>query len=285
MSRQILKFANSFMFYFNFIFVQNTDRIATTAAERYLLVYMIAVLVIITSLVILFFIVFQKRKNKLLLEKIKQKQAFEQEIVLAQTETQEQTLKNIGWELHDNVGQLLSFASMQLSILKMQVQDDVKEKFKDTTEALSQSLHEVRQLSRTLNNEVVLNIGFEKSISNELKRLQKMKFASAELKIIGDKIEFSNKKHEIIIFRILQEFLSNSVKYSEAENLSVTLNYTPEDLIITAEDDGIGFDVNTVKKGAGLLNMNSRANLVNASFELISQPNEGVKMVIKYPFD
>ena len=78
-----------------------------------------------------------KRKNKLLLERIKQQQAFDAEIVQAQTETQEQTLKNIGWELHDNVGQLLSFASMQLSILKMEVSDDVKEKFKQTYKAMT----------------------------------------------------------------------------------------------------------------------------------------------------
>ncbi|GAL73155.1 two-component sensor histidine kinase [Jejuia pallidilutea] len=132
---------------------------------------MIAVLVIITTLVIIFFIVFQKRKNKLLLEKIEQQRAFEKEMILVQTEAQEQTLKNIGWELHDNVGQLLSFASMQLSILKMQVADDVKDKFRDTTEALSNGLKEVRALSKTLNNDVILNIGFEKSITNELDRL------------------------------------------------------------------------------------------------------------------
>ena len=84
-----------------------------------------------------------------------------------------------------------------------------------------ESLSEVRALSKTLNNEVVLNIGFEKSITNELNRLKKMKFTSAELEIIGDTVEFSNRKHEIIIFRILQEFLSNSVKYSEAKNLNI----------------------------------------------------------------
>lgn len=48
-----------------------------------------------------------------------------------------------------------------------------KEKFKDTSEVLKQSLSEVRQLSKTLKNEVVLNIGFEQSITNELNRLKK----------------------------------------------------------------------------------------------------------------
>lgn len=263
--------------------VQTGERLASTASERYLLIYMITFLVIITSLVVIFFIVFQKRKNKLLLDKIKQQQAFEEEIAQAQTEIQEQTLKNIGWELHDNVGQLLSFASMQLSILKMQVADDVKDKFKDTTEALKNSLSEVRALSKTLNNEVVLNIGFEKSITNELNRLKKMKFASAELRTVGDKIDFANRKHEIIIFRILQEFLSNSVKYSEAENLVITIEYQTENLKIIATDDGRGFDMNDIEKGSGLINMKSRASLINAEFELSSKPNEGVQLILDYP--
>lgn len=263
--------------------VQTGERIASTASERYLLVYMIMILIIITSLVIVFFIVFQKRKNKLLKERIKQQQAFEAEIVQAQTEAQEQTLKNIGWELHDNVGQLLSFASMQLSILKMQVADDVKDKFKDTSEALSNGLKEVRALSKTLNNDVILNIGFEKSITNELYRMKKMKFTSAELKIIGDKVAFNDRKHEIIIFRILQEFLSNSVKYSEAKNIAITLDYKPKNIIITATDDGKGFDINEIEQGSGLINMKSRAALIDANLELNSKLGEGVKLVLNYP--
>jgi signal transduction histidine kinase len=263
--------------------VQTAERLTSTASERYLLVYMILVLIIITSLVIVFFVVFQKRKNKLLQERIKQQQAFEAEIIQAQTEAQEQTLKNIGWELHDNVGQLLSFASMQLSILKMQVSDDVKEKFKDTTDALSNGLKEVRSLSRTLNNDVILNIGFEKSITNELDRLKKMKFTSAELRILGDKVEFNDRKHEIIIFRILQEFLSNSVKYSEAKNIGITLDYKPEKIIITATDDGKGFDINEIEQGSGLINMKSRAQLIKASLDISSKPGNGVNLTLDYP--
>lgn len=267
----------------NMALIQQIERLASTASERYLLVYMIAVLVIVTTLVIVFFVVFLKRKNKLLLDKIKQEQAFEAEITQAQTETQEQTLKNIGWELHDNIGQLLSFANMQLSILKMQVADDVKEKFKDTTDALKESLAEVRALSKTLNNEVVLNVGFEKSITNELNRMKKMTFDSAELKTIGESVDFKERKHEIILFRILQEFLSNSVKYSEAKNILIVLDYQPNNLVITAKDDGKGFNLDETEKGSGLINMKSRASLINAQLELTSQPGEGVKLILNYP--
>jgi signal transduction histidine kinase len=265
--------------------VQTGERLVSTASERYLLVYMIMVLVIITALVIVFFVVFQKRKNKVIQERLAQEKAFEVEITRAQTETQEQTLKNIGWELHDNVGQLLSFASMQLSILKMQMTDDVKDKFKDTAEALKESLAEVRALSKTLNNEVVLNNGFEQSISNEMNRLKKMKFESAELSLYGDKVPFSDRKHEIILFRIIQEFLSNSVKYSEAQNISIVLDYGTDSLVITAKDDGKGFDMEKVRKGSGLINMKSRAALINAHLELKSKPNAGVALVLNYPLN
>lgn len=262
----------------------NQEQAVSTAAERYLLVYMIAVLVIVTTLVIVFFIVFQKRKNKLLLDKIKQQQEFDEEISRTQTEIQEQTLKHIGWELHDNVGQLLALASMQINMLSAQAADNMKESINSTADVIKESLKEVRSLSKSLNNDVILNIGFEQSITNELNRLKRMKFASAELHIKGEKRELTNKKHEIVIFRILQEFFSNSIKYSEAKNLKVVLDYQPDQLIIEASDDGKGFDIETAEKGSGLINMKSRAELINSTFELYSKPNEGVKLTLEYPF-
>lgn len=259
------------------------ERAVSTAAERYLLVYMLFVLIIVTTLVIVFFMVFQKRKNKLLVDKFKQQQAFEEELSRTQTEILEQTLKHIGWELHDNVGQLLAYASMQLNMLSSQVDDSLKSKVADTTNIIKDSLKEVRSLSKSLNNDVILNIGFEQSITNELNRLKRMKFASAELHIKGEKVEMANKKHEIIIFRILQEFFSNSVKYSEANHLKVQLEYQTNNLIIEASDDGKGFDVASAEKGSGLINMKSRAELINATFQLNSQPSEGVTLRLEYP--
>jgi len=263
----------------NFIQTQATS----TQSERYLLIYMIGVLIVVTTLVVLFFIVFQKRKNTLLLDKILQQRAFDLELSNAQTEIQEQTLKNIGWELHDNVGQLLAAASMQLNILKTKLNVDGNENFAEASDFVKQSLKEVRMLSRSLNNEVILNIGFEQSITNELNRLKKMKFASAELQVKGIVVPFNDKKHEIIIFRILQEFFSNTVKYSEAKNLTVTLNYLADKLILVATDDGKGFDINTVKEGSGLLNMKSRAQLINTTYNLTSKPGNGVKLQLEYP--
>lgn len=266
------------------LFIVFQQQAVSTSAERYLLLYMIVVLMLVTALIIIFFIVFQKRKNKLLLDKIKQQQAFDEEIARTQTEIQEQTLKYIGWELHDNVGQLLAYATMQLNILGTKIPEVLKEDLDLTASTVKESLKEVRSLSKSLNQEVILNIGFEKSITNELDRLKRMKFASAKLHIKGTKISLINKKHEIILFRILQEFFSNAVKYSEAKNLKVQLDYSDDQfLLITASDDGKGFDMETVSKGAGLIHMTSRAELIGAKFDLYSKPNEGVKLTITYP--
>src|SRR5690606_41673947 len=114
--------------------IRHQNRAISPAAERYLMIYMLAVLVIVTALVIIFFIVIQKRKNKLLLDKLKQQQEFDEEIVRTQTEIQEQTLKHIGWELHDNVGQLLAYASMQMNMLAAQAGDAMKERVESTAD-------------------------------------------------------------------------------------------------------------------------------------------------------
>lgn len=264
--------------------LQTTERLVSTDAERYLLTYMIAVLVIVTTLVILFFIVFQKRKNKLLIEKYEQQRKFEKELSQVQTEIQEETLKNIGRELHDNVGQLLSFASMQLNLVSTMTKDAVKTKVDDTLGVVKDAIEEVRGLSKSLNNDVISNLGLKESIQNEIDRLNKLDKIKGTLVINGIE-QAINSNDEIILFRTFQEFLSNTIKYSEASDINVSLNYSESHLELIAEDNGKGFNQEAIKKGSGLINMKNRASLINAEFSLISKPKEGVKLVLIYPLE
>ncbi|EGV45042.2 two-component sensor histidine kinase [Bizionia argentinensis JUB59] len=256
----------------------------STAAERYLLVYMIGVLLIICTLIILIFIFFNKRKNKLLLDKIEREQAFQEELTSTQIEIQEQTLKNIGQELHDNIGQLLSVANMQMSIMNTQVQEGIREQFTETKNVVKESLSEVRALSKSLNSDVIINKGFQKSVENEISRLNKLKLLSANLEIIGDETLFSNSKDSIILFRIIQEFISNTVKYASAASLFVRLEYQKESLLIKILDDGKGFDIASAEKGSGLINMKSRADLIHADLKLHSAIKQGTKLELQYPY-
>ncbi|MEO5787697.1 MAG: sensor histidine kinase [Gelidibacter sp.] len=263
--------------------VQTGERLISTDAQRYLLLYMIAVLVIVTALIIVFFIVFQKRKNKLLLDKLKQQKEFEDTVAKTSEEIQEQTLKYIGQELHDNIGQLLSLASMQLGMLSVKISEDIKDSYVETQKIIKDSLAEVRTLSKALNTDVIQNRGFSESIKFEIERLNRMKLIAAEFSVEGNPIPFGNKKDGIILFRILQEFISNTVKHSNATELKIVLHYKQDELLIKASDDGVGFVIDDEKDSSGLLNMKSRAELTESSYRLVSQPDEGVQLTIAYP--
>ena len=257
---------------------------AVNEEQLTLIAYVIFVVLFLSILVILFFVTFQKRKNKLLLDQINQQKAFDDEISRSQTEIQEQTLIHVGRELHDNVGQLLAYANMQLNALAAKVPTDIKANVDETTQIVKDSLKEVRSLSKSLNSDVLSNMGLEASIDNELQRLKRMGFSATKLEINGIKRALNDKKHEIIIFRIMQEFLSNSVKYSEADDIKGVLEYQTDQLVITLSDNGNGFDVESAEQGSGLINMKSRAELISARFNLESKIGEGVTLTLTYPF-
>ena len=262
--------------------VQTQDSIVSTDAERYLLVYMIGVLVIVSALIIIFFVVFQKRKNKLLIDKMKQQQAFEEELAQSQLEISEQTLKNVGQELHDNVGQLLAYANMQLNLVSSIASETVKTKVEDTKTVIENTIQEVRSLSKSLNSDVISNFGLVASIENEVDRINKLNKLKASFNLGGEQLSFNEPKDEIILFRIVQEFLSNTIKYADAQTLNIQLNFENGMVIIKISEDGKGFDINTVNKGSGLINMKSRADLIKAKLDLNSAPGKGTELVLHY---
>lgn len=240
--------------------------------------------VLLIVVIIVIFSIFQNRKAEFLFEQKEAEQRFEEEIVKSQLETQEQTLQNISWELHDNVGQLLSVARMQLNIIQPDLSQKQKSIINETGELISKSLQELRSLSKLLNPEVVKNMGLEEAIQLEIDRFNRLNFIDAAFNINGESVTI-DQKDEIILFRILQEFLSNSVKHSKTTKLDVNLTYTPQNLVIIVKDYGVGFEEKTIQKGSGLLNMKSRAKLIDTEFELKSEKDKGVSLTLTYPLN
>lgn len=86
------------------------------------------------------------------------------------------------------------------------------------------------------------------------------------------------------MFRILQEFFSNRLKYANAYKLEVNITYADDDLVLDVSDDGgDGFDLEDVQKSSGLVNMEKRSELINAEFNLTSEKDKGTQLKIKYP--
>ncbi len=250
--------------------------------ELLLIVYFIVVILFLTSFAIIFFITFQKRKNKLLLEKFEAETRFENELAQSKIEIQEQTLKNVSWELHDNIGQLLSVANMQLNILSGTVDASAKQSVRDIKDVVSSSLQEVRSLSKSLNNEVVNYTGIEASVKNELARFERLNNLRTKITTSGESFDVI-EKDSIILFRIIQEFFSNVIKHSHATKINVLIEYLSEELHIEIKDNGDGFNQDQVIKGSGLLNMESRAALIKSKFSLNSTSGDGTSLTLNYP--
>ncbi|CAM1346036.1 sensor histidine kinase [Tenacibaculum crassostreae] len=241
---------------------------------RILLITTVVLLVIIVFLILLF-TVFQRRKNKLLLERAENKKRYEREIAETQIEIREETLRNISWELHDNIGQLLTLANIQL-------QHASPDNMSEISEIITKSLKEVRALSKVINPDFINSIKLRKAIEIEIERFNRLNYIEASLEIKGKEQEV-NQKHGIVIFRILQEFFSNTIKHSKASKLDVTLHYKENSVEIKAHDNGVGFDVNRVSlKGLGLQNMKARGKLINAEVKLTSKPEKGTCLIINY---
>ncbi|MGG6230096.1 sensor histidine kinase [Tenacibaculum sp. SDUM215027] len=242
--------------------------------ELVLIVSTLLLLIVVVFLVILF-TVFQQRKNKLLLERTESKKRYEREIAETQIEIREETLRNISWELHDNIGQLLTLA-------KIQLQHASPENMGEISEIIAKSLTEVRALSKIINPDFINNIKLKEAISLEIERFNRLNYIDAKLTVTGEEQEV-NQKHGIIIFRILQEFFSNTIKHSKGSKLEVFLHYKDDSIQIVAKDNGVGFEMAGVRfKGLGLQNIKARAKLINAEAKFMSEPQKGTSLIINY---
>lgn len=226
------------------------------------------ILIFCLSLIILF-ILFQKRRETYL-----------QQITQTRIEVQEQTLRNISWEIHDNIGQILSTISIYSHSLAHSAPDELKPKIQDSQELIEKAIIEVRALSKALNTDYIKNVGLLESIKIEIDRLKRLKFMTPDLQIIGKPYRLEEES-ELIILRILQEFFSNTLKHSKASRLNVIFEYSSKELKIKAEDNGVGFQENK-DSGTGLINMKNRAKVIGAFLSLKSQLNQGTQLNLIY---
>ncbi|MEH6407583.1 MAG: histidine kinase [Leeuwenhoekiella sp.] len=237
------------------------------------------VLLILLITVIFLFHVFQKRKLKFINERNAAEKRYIEEVARTQLEIQENTLKNVSWELHDNIGQLLSVANMQLNILGKNAAD--QQGIDDVKDLIIKSLQEVRSLSKSLNNEVIDNLTIIESVENELKRFERVNFLKTQLTVKGEPWDIT-KNDRLVLFRIVQEFFTNVIKHAKADLLTVNFYFSPETINIDLNDNGIGFDIKTITQNSGLLNIESRAKLIGANLSILSKPKIGTSLKIKY---
>jgi two-component system, NarL family, sensor kinase len=256
-----------------------------SAEESNFIIFIITgtiIFLLVALFMVSFLFLYRKRQHRHLKEKEEMKNEFKQELLRTQLEIQEQTFKTISQEIHDNIGQMLSLAKMNLSKFEID-RFNSDEAVLSAKDLVSQAVSSLRDLSKTLNTDTISSIGFIKAIELELQLVEKTTGIKTIMQTTG-LLQKIQPQEELILFRIVQESLHNSIKHASANLLSVRANFENDLLLLTVSDNGIGFNYSANHgEGSGLRNMQSRSKLIGADWRLRSAPDKGTEIKITIP--
>ncbi len=233
-----------------------------------------AVLGVLALFIINFVVMYRKRQAQNQAEKRELLTAFQQEKLQATIEIQENTFKQIGLELHDNIGQILGLARMQLN----GAGSDSEKIIKQADELIGKAITEVRELSHSLHTGRIENLGLVQSTRDLLEKIEKSGYAKTEFYYDGHEPEGSESA--ILFFRMIQEIVNNIVKHANASLVKVSISGSNNKTIITISDNGKGYDVDSTHDGIGMRNLKERAMLAKADIEFLSSPTQGTTVKI-----
>jgi len=227
----------------------------------------------------------QKLKNRQLIKENRLK------VALKETETQnklqEQRLR-ISRDLHDNIGAQLSFIISSIDNLKYaskEVTQEFKDKLSCISEFTSSTIDQLRDTIWAMNKDEISLTDLQ---SRTLAFIEKAKIAKQEVKF-----KFNNEVNASIqftaiqgmhLFRVIQEAINNSLKYANADLVTVDFKEESSQIILSIKDNGIGFEKETVSLGNGLNNMQKRMGEINAQIKINAKPAEGTEIIVKYTF-
>jgi len=232
-----------------------------------------AVFMLLAAFIIAFLMAYKKRQKKNIQEKTAMETAFREELLQAQLEIQEQTLKNISQEIHDNIGQVLSLAKLHLATIDSGGTHPEGLKIIAAKDLVSKAIQDLRHLSHNMHAEYVSKTGLVGAIQIELDLVNKVGELKTALMVEGIEYRFQSSQ-EFILFRLFQESVNNALKHACANIIQVKLLYYPDRFEMEISDDGKGFDLNLLesndKFGLGIKNMHNRAKLIKATFNIES---------------
>jgi len=241
------------------------------------------ILMIFAFFMVIFLIAYKKKRYQHLLEKQELEHNYRNQLLLSRLEVQEQSFKYFSEEIHDNIGQLLSIVKMQLyNIRNSSHEEEVVTKANDCNELLGKAISDLRNISHTLNSAFVSNAGIADAIEKDLEYIRSAKDLKCTLHVTGEEYSLGSER-ELLIFRIIQEAISNAVKHASPSAIDVYLDYKPACLSVIIEDNGSGFNTHeNTKGGIGLNNMHVRSDLLKGDLQINSVKEKGttIKLTI-----
>ncbi len=213
----------------------------------------------------------------------------EKNLLKTQVEIQEQTFHNISREIHDNISLSLTLVKLHLNTLNWENLPKASELVRTSVEILGNAITDLRDISTSLNPELISSLGLIKAIEREIARITPSAPFKINFEVTGNPV-FMQCEKELVIFRIVQEAFNNIIKHANANAVFLKLDYDADHVNIFIQDDGAGFYFEKVAiaqrkaDGAGLYNMQTRAKLFNGTMEISSRPDDGTKISISIPY-
>ncbi|HRO41370.1 MAG TPA: histidine kinase [Flavipsychrobacter sp.] len=211
---------------------------------------------------------------------------YQTQLLQTRLEVQEQSFKHFSEEIHDNVGQILTLCKLQLRQLESHCKDEsLQELITNSTDLIGKALTDLRSISHTMNGNFVNRLGLKEALEKELKYISTGKQIMTELTVAGEIIPIDKEK-ELLIFRIAQEAITNTLKHAAPSLISVAFIYEPSVFTIKVIDNGAGFEAAAVQANLGFSNMQTRARLLNGNITIDSVKEKGttITLQIQLPF-
>lgn len=244
-------------------------------------------LVFLLALLIISLIYSYKNNNhtyRISLEKLRLE--YEKNLLSSRVEIQEQTLLNISRDIHDNISLSLTLAKLNLNTLDWNDINKASSSVRDSIDILGSAIADLSDMSRSMNPELIGNLGLINALENEILRIQKLAGLQVILELSGN-LTFIESEKELVIFRIIQEAFNNIIKHSQTKNVTIKIHYGISYIEVWIKDDGVGFAQNPEsilkENKSGLLNMKTRAELLKGSIRIESASKLGTQLLVKIP--
>lgn len=202
---------------------------------------------------------------------------------------QEQERKRIARELHDETSQVLTSLLISLAVLEESITtQEARDRIGETRQLAHRTLRAVRNMSIDLRPSALDDLGLLPALRWYVKEYQQKFHIEVDLQANGFKGRLPSEM-ETVLYRIVQESLTNIAKHAQAHTVSIVLREDGEAVYATIVDDGIGFDLEQLQRtpnqerGLGLAGMHERALLLNGSLNIESRPGHGTRIAVRIP--
>lgn len=250
------------------------------------LIVCITLFLILAAIILAFLFLYQRRKRLQQEEMGELRQQLREQSLKAQLEIQEQTFQAISQEIHDNVGQVLSLAKVQINIMNESERMD-RAMLQDARENIGNALADLRDLARSLSSERIRSCSIHETLLVEAARINKTGIIHAEVAVEGKVRELDAQK-KLILFRIIQESIQNCIKHAAASIICISFHYQSEGVHVSIRDNGKGFDPDIVLQhggGLGLGNIRTRVHLTGGTYSINSALQEGTHITLMIPYE